>query len=204
MLSLPAELDALCSRLLARCEQLDSARSLRAVFVTDDLAPFANGLPERAGSKTSFVAAVKLFLLETRLADGRVLLLPFLDAVRGVYPAEDALRGELDDLHERVLALPQATAPINRQDDAPQPPPDPPATRDAQEVAPVRLLALLDSAFDANELADLCFELGVDFENLAGGTKKSKARELILYCQRRARYAELVRRVRDARPGAAL
>ena len=140
MLSLPAELDALCSRLLARCEQLDSARSLRAVFVTDDLAPFANGLPERAGSKTGFVAAVKLFLLETRLADGRVLLLPFLDAARAVYPPEDALRGELDDLYERVLALPQATAPINRQDDAPQPPPDPPATRDAREVTPVRLL----------------------------------------------------------------
>ena len=96
MLNLPAELDMLCFSLFVRCDEFDSAQNLRAVFVTTDLAPFANSLPDRIDSKKAFVTVVKLFLLEKRLADGRVLLLPFIDTLRERYSEQDALHGELN------------------------------------------------------------------------------------------------------------
>jgi len=111
MLSLPSELDMRSSALFVQCDEFDSSRLLQSVFTTDELAPFADRLPERIGGKKAFVTEVKLFLLKTRLADGSVLLLPFLDTLRGRYPEQDALHGELTDLYRRVLALPEARSP---------------------------------------------------------------------------------------------
>ena len=202
MLSLPAELNNLCSMVLVQCDELNSTNSLRAVFVTSELAPFANDLPERAGGKKGFVDDVKLFLLEKRLADGRALLLPFLDTLRGRYPREDALRGELDDLYGRVLALTQPTPPGARSGDAA--PASPSAPEKGAEVAPTRLLTFLDNFFNQSDLEELCFGLGVDFDNLDGDNKRGKARSLIEYCQHRGRYAELVRLAQQARPGMTL
>jgi hypothetical protein len=45
--------------------------------------------------------------------------------------------------------------------------------------------------FNDNELRDLCFDLGIDYESLPGEGKAAKARELTAYCQRRDRLAEL-------------
>ena len=107
MFSLPSDLDTLCFSLFVRCDEFSSTQDLRAVFVTTELAPFSDGLPEKTGSKRAFVNQVKLFLLEKGLTDGRVLLLPFLDALRGSYPEQEALHGDLNNLYQRVLALTQ-------------------------------------------------------------------------------------------------
>ena len=114
MLSLTSELDTQCSALFVQCDEFNSTQALRAVFVTTDLAPFADGLPESTGSKKTFVSLVKLYLLEKHLVDGRVLILPFLNTLRGRYPEQAALHGELDDLYRRILAHAQP---------APLPPP---------------------------------------------------------------------------------
>jgi hypothetical protein len=45
--------------------------------------------------------------------------------------------------------------------------------------------------FNDNEVRDLCFDLGIDYESLPGEGKAAKARELVAYCQRRNRLAEL-------------
>lgn len=65
----------------------------------------------------------------------------------------------------------------------------------------IQLLAFLDNHFDNDELAELCFELGVDFGHLEGANKRSKARALIQYCQRRGCFQDLLERARRARPG---
>jgi V8-like Glu-specific endopeptidase len=83
--------------------------------------------------------------------------------------------------------------------EASQPPADP-----YSHITAVQVLAVLDAHFNISELNDLCFEMGVDFDNLGGSGKKDKARELIQFCQRRGRFAELVQRVRQARPHVAL
>ncbi len=46
----------------------------------------------------------------------------------------------------------------------------------------------------------LCFELNIDFENLAGATKKDKVRELLQHCQRYGRLEELQTEVGKLRP----
>jgi hypothetical protein len=60
----------------------------------------------------------------------------------------------------------------------------------------------LDEYFDLSELQGLCFDLGVDYENLPGVTKQDKARELIGYSQRHGLLAELIATCRDRRPHA--
>lgn len=49
----------------------------------------------------------------------------------------------------------------------------------------------IDRYFDDNELRDLCFDLGIDYQNLSGDNKSAKIRELIMHCERYGRYQEL-------------
>ncbi|MFN2104292.1 MAG: effector-associated domain EAD1-containing protein [Candidatus Promineifilaceae bacterium] len=65
---------------------------------------------------------------------------------------------------------------------------------DAQE-----LHQRLVDEFNIEELQDLCFALGVDYEELGGTGKSAKARELVLYMQRRGRLGELNEAIRAKR-----
>lgn len=53
--------------------------------------------------------------------------------------------------------------------------------------------------FNLEELQDLCFTLEVDFENLGGTGKSAKARELVLYMQRRGQLDRLVEAIQELR-----
>jgi hypothetical protein len=53
--------------------------------------------------------------------------------------------------------------------------------------------------FNIEELQDLCFALGIDYEELGGTGKSAKARELVLYMQRRGRLDELSEAIRAKR-----
>ena len=57
----------------------------------------------------------------------------------------------------------------------------------------------LEGEFDLEELRTLSMDLGVDFDNLRGEGKAAKARELVLYMQRRGRLDVLVAAVQAAR-----
>lgn len=49
----------------------------------------------------------------------------------------------------------------------------------------------LATTMNDDELETLCFDLGVDYENLKGDSKEAKARELVLHCDRTGKLAEL-------------
>ena len=75
----------------------------------------------------------------------------------------------------------------------------------SEQIAPrheylVKLHDLLTEHFDASELQGLCFQLGLDYDELPGSTKPDKARELILYLNRRRRIHELVEAGKTLRP----
>ncbi|MCA9930899.1 MAG: SUMF1/EgtB/PvdO family nonheme iron enzyme, partial [Anaerolineales bacterium] len=59
---------------------------------------------------------------------------------------------------------------------------------------------LLLAHFDAQELQTLCFKLGVVFDDLPGTGRVDKAREMVLYLQRRGRLVELEAAIRLQRP----
>ncbi|KAA3665034.1 MAG: hypothetical protein DWQ04_02625, partial [Chloroflexi bacterium] len=71
-------------------------------------------------------------------------------------------------------------------------------------VEPRKLLKALIELFNENDLRDLCFDLGLDYENLPPGGKKDKARELISYFIRRNRVNYLASVFREKRSHVAI
>ncbi|RMH21285.1 MAG: tetratricopeptide repeat-containing protein [Gammaproteobacteria bacterium] len=69
-----------------------------------------------------------------------------------------------------------------------------------QPISPRRLRDLLLTHFDIAELNELCFELGVEFEDIPGSTLSDKSSELILYCERHDRTQELIEVCKKNRP----
>ena len=63
-----------------------------------------------------------------------------------------------------------------------------------------QLRQVLTTRFDAGELRTLCFDLGVDYDDLPGEGKASRARELVGYLARRDRIADLIRVGKRLRP----
>lgn len=66
----------------------------------------------------------------------------------------------------------------------------------------VDLRHIVQIHFSEGELRDLCFDLKVEYEGLAGEGKDGKVRELVAYLERRGRIPELIAACRDLRPNA--
>jgi hypothetical protein len=62
----------------------------------------------------------------------------------------------------------------------------------------------LSQFFDRDELNQLSFELGVEFDNLPGSTREAKARELVQFVDRRGQLEILVEHIREMRPNVPL
>ena len=58
----------------------------------------------------------------------------------------------------------------------------------------------IDEHFTLDELKTLCFDLHVEYENLDGGTRQAKVRELVAYCERVGLVGALLDAVRAMRP----
>jgi len=63
-----------------------------------------------------------------------------------------------------------------------------------------KLRKILEERFNEGELNTLCFDLGVDYDNLSGQRQADKARELVSYLERRNRIPELVKVGERVRP----
>ncbi len=64
----------------------------------------------------------------------------------------------------------------------------------------VNLVRQMTQAFSLAELAELCFALGIDFDNIPGATRNAKARETYLYLKRRGRVSALLEQLAAQRP----
>jgi len=72
-----------------------------------------------------------------------------------------------------------------------------------EQVDLVKLHQLIIYCFDINELRDLCFDLAVDYEDLPGEAKPTKARELVTFFQRPTRSLDtLIQACSQLRPKA--
>ncbi len=59
----------------------------------------------------------------------------------------------------------------------------------------------IKSLFNLPEFRQLCFDLGVDYEEIAGDTKSDKVVSLLLHMQRREQFPTLIARLDELRPG---
>ena len=81
-------------------------------------------------------------------------------------------------------------------DDSGEPEPRPRAER--ERLAELR--QTLSQRFSEDELRDLVFDLGLDYDNLPGDGKAGKARELVAYCDRHDLIGKLSETMRRSRP----
>ena len=68
------------------------------------------------------------------------------------------------------------------------------------DVDLINLQQQLVEHFDLSEMQQLCFDLAIDYEELAGDTKTDKARELVKFGYRTGRIPEIVQRCAELRP----
>jgi hypothetical protein len=73
---------------------------------------------------------------------------------------------------------------------------------DAASLKRIHLRQLLVRHFDEEELRTFCSDLGVDYDNLRGEGKESRARELLAYLERRDRLPDLTALGSQERPNA--
>jgi hypothetical protein len=71
----------------------------------------------------------------------------------------------------------------------------------AEQEEILALRQVLDDRFGEEDLRDLVFDLAIDYDDLPGKVRKHKARELVVYCHRRGRLAELRSAILQRRPG---
>ena len=84
-----------------------------------------------------------------------------------------------------------------------QPPADPAGAAGTGLVASAegrRIYQLLNEYFSLDDIEGLCFEMGIDDENLRGQTKAGKARALVQYVDANGRLDELKKLMRVQRP----
>lgn len=74
------------------------------------------------------------------------------------------------------------------------------ANTDPDRQKLIHLRKLLIGHFDLEELRLLCFDLGLDYEELAGRTKSTKMQDLITYLKRRGELKRLLDEVNSQRP----
>lgn len=63
-----------------------------------------------------------------------------------------------------------------------------------------QLHGILLASFNREELRQMCFKLGIEFDDLEGTTRTAKARELLLYFWRQGRLPDLATAVKNERP----
>lgn len=103
MKTLPQDLYLRCRSLLLQCEELQSHAELQAVFVTHELAPYKEGVPE-ADTSASRVEKLIAFLLGQALYQGCMVLVLFLTALRDRRKHGHGGRQELEILIELIQA----------------------------------------------------------------------------------------------------
>ena len=73
-----------------------------------------------------------------------------------------------------------------------------PVTTLPPHLAPLR--DQMTRVFDKSELQNLCFDLGIAYDDLSGDTRIGLAQALIVYCHERGRMADLLNRCQKLRP----
>ncbi len=73
-------------------------------------------------------------------------------------------------------------------------------SRSTEQTLSIKLRQILEHSFNQPELRTLCFDMGIDYESLGGDGKADQARELVAYCERHNRIAELYTALREQRP----
>jgi hypothetical protein len=170
---------------LLRCGPFHSDRQLSTTFVDERIAPWGNLLYE-ADSQTERVDNLISLLSQRRNNKQENALILFLQVVLDKTHPVDGCHAELVALIDRLQSdgrsAPQATEST---------PPN---------LNRFELYDILAQKFDLTELGKLAYFMDISLEDIPGGTRENKIRELIQLAERHSRYEELIRTIIKVRP----
>jgi hypothetical protein len=117
--------------------------------------------------------------------------------------AAQELQASIGGIENRLQALgmaPDSGGAATDVSDVQPPPPSPPPSSvdfyDRQYL--IRLRDLIIDRLSLQDMEDICYEVGIDFENFTGG-KRAKALDLVQYLERRRRVADFLRVAKNQR-----
>lgn len=176
------------TKLLIDCAAFKNAQQLKTIFIDPRLAPWQAFVPTSVENRQELVRRTIALLINKYDRHHRSALLLFLDVLADTLHQEDLYYTELQDFSLELKQVIQHMG--NNQLNA------------LQQISHTRaeLYAVLKDRFSRSELKELCFELHVDYEELAGDTKKDKARELVIYMENRERLDDLTTTINKLRP----
>jgi hypothetical protein len=189
MNGLPSDLYKQIRNTLLDCGPFDSNDNLRQIFVDEHLEPWRHSVPEVNNREDRVEALVALLIDKYHTRYGNALL-AFLNVIQQRKNPNDTCFGKLE---EAAICLKNHLPQIKVEYD----------DNNLKEYI-VSLANFVTNSFSKEELKQLCFDLGVDYEDLPGNRKLDKAREFVLYFARRNDLAELADGILKERPHAAL
>lgn len=175
---------------LLRCGPFNDEHQLQAMFLDARLSPWRDHL-SRANTTAGTVDGVILLLIEKSHAQyERDALALFLEVLAERIDPDDKCRQQVEELLQFLERSAGSSERAIRRRSA-----------SSREPDRTELLQLLTTHFSAQDLRDFCFYLqGVDFDDLPGSGKSTKARELILFMERRMRLGDLIAVGQKVRP----
>ena len=79
---------------------------------------------------------------------------------------------------------------------------DSPPVEEELSYSPAELRQWVEERFGIEDLKVLCFDLGIEYENLPGETKSLKIVSLLTFAERKGRLPDLIAKFHQERPGA--
>ncbi len=180
--------------ILQECEPFESQHQLRAFFAHSQLTSWRNRLPEAHRLSARVDGVIALLQPRTHVESGTNALVLLLHMLSQDPNIDQDLQAELAALaHQLEVTLKeegQAT-PLEKR---------PLSLIPSGQNIRVVLLDILERRFSDSELRKVCLYLHIDYESLGGNGKADKARELILYLERRDRLDDLLTAIQRLRP----
>lgn len=188
-MSIPSDLVTRLRTTLLTCWSYESDYQVSALFLDPRLSPWRHGVPQ-AGSKAGFVDALVGYLHDKWHASmDRSALVLLLEVIGEQIDPGDRCAQQVQELAGALEVALKPQSPVA------------PGNAASSKPVRMRMLRLLTTHFGEEELRDLCFYLEeVDFDSLPGRGKSAKARELILYLERRNQLGVLQELGREVRP----
>ena len=187
---IPAHLLKDLRPILLSCGPFANHRQLSALFVDGRIALWKNLIPEADSQEQRLDTLVDVLASRKNIHDENALVL-FLQVLLD-------RTHEMDSCHALLKALIRDMQGNGRStsSSAPSSRPYPPTLNRFQ------LYNILDKKFNLAELNQLAFFLEISLEDIPGGTREGKIRELIQYAERHSRFDELTQKIVELRSDA--
>jgi hypothetical protein len=185
---IPAQLLKEIRPILLNCGPFTSDRQLGGVFVDSRIAHWKSHIIETDNREQRLDMLLEVLSSRSNI-NGENAFVLFLQVLLD-------RTHEMDSCHSKLATVIGRLQSDGRSSSTPRS-----HLPNAASVDRIKLYELLDKSFSIDELNELVFYLGVNYEDLPGNSRVAKLRELILYAERHSKFDILIQTVDRLRPG---